>query len=407
MLGSTRAFVWAPLGGIAFLLAACTIGPRTPIEVPQSAIEKDDAAVAPSKDEYEDFTEEDARTGGNYQVTEIGHAMISIGDRPPWAKLERVVEDDAASAGASAIWRLQKSIFVGQGYLHQAAFSPDGESVVTLSTQSGQLYQYARSGKLMTTIELPGFKEFDEASFTPLAELRERPQVFVARPKGTSVLDLDSGKFDSLDDTPPGTDIAHSGRTGLYGISYRETSPQSGLLMLQWLTGEIALKAACSHRPDGWALSPDGRYIVISYYPAAVAEVIDLQNKELVSTIPLPQWGSSVDISPDGSLIALGGEKLQIATFPEGTLLAEDTKYGNNIDSVRFTPQGDLLLTSAYDGMARSYALPKDFATSKQLPRPQQLKHGGTANVYGLGLTRDGRSLVTSSGDKTLKIWTR
>jgi WD40 repeat protein len=190
-------------------------------------------------------------------------------------------------------------------------------------------------------------------------------------------------------------------------VSYRRTTPQSGELVLQWITGEIALRARCQHRPDGFALSPDGRYLAIAYYPADQVEVIDLQAQQLVSTLKLPKWGSALAISPDGKWLALGGERLQVVSFPEGHLVAEDAAYENNIDTVRFTPQGDLLLTSAYDGKARSYVFPSGLSETKKLPAPQLLSHNGTANVYALGLTPDGRMLVTSSGDETLKIWKR
>jgi WD40 repeat protein len=276
-----------------------------------------------------------------------------------------------------------------------------------LSNQSGRVYRYDLDGKLLNKIDLPGFREFDDAAFAPLLELLDRPQVFIARPEGTGVLDVESGKIDTLTHTPPGTNIEHTGRPGLYGVSYRRTTPQSGELVLQWITGEIALRARCQHRPDGFALSPDGRYLAIAYYPADQVEVIDLQAQQLVSTLKLPKWGSALAISPDGKWLALGGERLQVVSFPEGHLVAEDAAYENNIDTVRFTPQGDLLLTSAYDGKARSYVFPSDLSETKKLPAPQLLSHNGTANVYALGLTPDGRMLVTSSGDETLKIWKR
>src|SRR5690606_13439277 len=123
-----------------------------------------------------------------------------------------------------------------------------------------------------------------------LDELSSRPQVFIARPNGTAIVDLESGKVDALTDAPMGTDLVHAGRPGLYGISLRKTTPQSGTLTLQWLSGEIALKAECHHRPDGWALSPDGRHLAIAYFPADQVEIIDLVEKKLVSTLKLPKW---------------------------------------------------------------------------------------------------------------------
>lgn len=421
---SSKAFWYRScFGGAALVLTACTIGPRVPVyDSSDRPVKKSDKDARPTRDddnfrlpEAEHLTNSDAEParssaeGGASanRFKQLGLAGVSIGARPPWAALESIQASTKNTEAAPPKWRMHKSIWVGQGYLHHADFVPGGQAVAALSNQSGRLYHYDLNGNLLSEIALPGFREFDDADFTPLLELEDRPQVFITRPEGTGVLDLESGKIDTLTNTTAGTDIQHAGRPGLYGVSFRTTSPQSGHLILQWITGEVALTAQCHHRPDGWALSPDGRYLAIAYYPAEQLEVLDLKEEKLVSTLKLPKWGSAVAISPDGAWIALGGERLQVASFPEGHVVVEDTSYENNIDTVRFTPQGDLLLTSAYDGKARSYPFPANLAETKNLPAPQLLPHSGTANVYALGLTKDGRMLVTSSGDKTIKIWKR
>ena len=103
-------------------------------------------------------------------------------------------------------------------------------------------------------------------------------------------------------------------------------------------------------------------------------------------------------------------------------MVGTDSSYQNNIDDITFTPDGALLLASAYDGKARSYNLAgvsekvaKALASQRQatapaasvLPRPQLLKHSGSANVYALSLSEDGRLLITVSGDQSMKVWRR
>jgi WD40 repeat protein len=420
MMGSKNVWYMSSLGGALALLSACTVEPRAPVYDPadrplksdERAKENDDSFRLPRAEQVptgsaRPATPTEAPSDGAHSFTELGHAKISIGARPPWASLEAIQTEAVAPGAAPREWRMHKSIVVGQGYLHHAAFIPGAQSVVTLSNQSGRIYHYDLDGKLLHHVDLQGFREFDDAAFTPLLELEDRPQVFITRPEGTGVLDLESGKVDTLTNTPAGTDIEHTGRPGLYGVTFRTTTPQSGQLVLQWISGEVALRARCEQRPDGFALSPDGRYLALAYYPAEQVEVLDLKEEKVVSTLKLPKWGSAIAISPDGKWLALGGERLQVASFPDGHVVAEDADYENNIDTVRFTPQGDLLLASAYDGKARSYAFPSDLAQVKKLPKPQLLRHSGTANVYALGLTPDGRMLVTSSGDETIKIWKR
>jgi WD40 repeat protein len=41
------------------------------------------------------------------------------------------------------------------------------------------------------------------------------------------------------------------------------------------------------------------------------------------------------------------------------------------------------------------------------LERVAELHHSGTANVYAALFTPDGASLVSTSGDQTLRIWAR
>jgi WD40 repeat protein len=105
--------------------------------------------------------------------------------------------------------------------------------------------------------------------------------------------------------------------------------------------------------------------------------------------------------------LAIGGERLVLIEVATGKIALEDSSYKNNIHEIHFSQSGDLLLVSAYDGKARSYALPSDLSTLKELKPTQELKHLGEAIVYAVSLSPDERRLVTSSGDKTLKIWDR
>src|SRR5690606_20998427 len=281
--------------------------PRTPI-VPDST---EDGATRPpgddDKDNDEDFQLPEAESvggdlpGSRSRATSssnqeddfapVGLAQIALGSRPPWGSLEQLSGMSEPGPSAPPQWTLQKSIWVGQGYLYHAAFTPGAKSVVTLSNQSGVIYHYDLGGKLLSETALPEYREFDDAGFIPMLELSDPPQLFFTRPRETSVVDLSSGRIESLAESAPDTDIAHSGRPGLYGVSYRSTNPQSGMLVLQWLSGEIALKAACAHRPDAWALSPDGKDVAGSDYPADHVEGIDVQNKALVGTLQLPTGG--------------------------------------------------------------------------------------------------------------------
>ena len=81
---------------------------------------------------------------------------------------------------------------------------------------------------------------------------------------------------------------------------------------------------------------------------------------------------------------------------------AEFTKYNNNLDTVRFHPDGGAVVTTSYDGQVQVI---EPRLEGKPLRRLKLLKHQGTANVYGIAFYANGTRMVTVSGDRTVRIW--
>jgi len=342
----------------------------------------------------------------------VGHARLVRGSRPayassPIAALQPTSESDAAtSSKPGRRWRLARTIRVGEGYLYKAQFSADERSVITMSLDSGSVYHYdVTSGAQLHKLALPGFTRFESADFAVLKEILPRPSLLISRETGIAVLDLESGHFDVLKDLPAGNFIQQTGRLGLYASVFRHISPQSGELSLHWLSGESALTAHCDERPDDLSLSADGKWLALAFYPSGTAQLIDLETERLILEHPMPKYGGSVALSPDKTLLAVGGERLQLIRVADGQVIAEDASYKNNISDIQFSGLGDLLLVSAFDGHLRSYALPAGF--SGPFSTPQLLDHKYLSNVYSFDLSSNDRLLVTPSGDQTLKIWSR
>ena len=301
-------------------------------------------------------------------------------------------------------------IRVGVGYLHRALPTPDGSGVAVLSTEDGGLRYYDRaSGELRRQIDLPEYGEFEDSDFAIVGG--SAPRALVVRESGVVSYDLVGESAPRALALPPGDGVEGTPRPGLWGFVRREVATQTGELWLRWLeadgTSTSALTIAASERPDSWSLSTDGRRLAINYYPSNLTQVLDLERRQLLASITAPQWGGNVAFSPGGRYLALGGAHLALHAVDDGRSLAKDQTFGNNISDIRFTPDGELLLVSAFEGKVRSYALPAGDAPPERLPSPQILRHAGRANVYALGLSVDGRLLVTPSGDKTIKIWVR
>jgi WD40 repeat protein len=294
--------------------------------------------------------------------------------------------------------------------LYRALPTPDGTGIAVLSTRDGGLRYYDRaSGELRVRINLPDYAEFEDADFAIVGE--QPPRALVVRQSEVALYDLVGASPPRVVELPTGDGIGATVRAGLWGFLRREVSTQTGALWLRWLQADgastSALELAASERPDAWSLSNDGRQLAINYYPSNLTEVLDLERSELVASIPAPEWGGNVAFAPSGRYLALGGEHLALHAADDGRWLASDKAFGNNISDLRFTPDGGLLLVSAYDGKVRSYAMPSTGALPEKLPAPQLLQHARRANVYALGLSRDARLLVSPSGDKTVKLWVR
>lgn len=301
-------------------------------------------------------------------------------------------------------WRAVRTIEVGVGYLYKAEFSDDESSVLTLSQQDGILREHAvATGKLLRQTALPNYGEFENSDFA-----RFQGRILVARASGLVQWDPAASSWVAFDDGLGGDGLVELPGAQL-AVLERRTQPQSGSVsvLAEGARGpEVVLTIQAAERPDGVALSRDGRFLVIATYPCECAYVLDLAEARLVRSVPMPKWGSNVALDPSGRWLVLGGAELRVLDFASGQVVATDANYSNNIGNVRFSPSGDVLLTAAFEGKARSYPF-QAAAAQSPLGKPQVLRHRGTANVYGLGLSRDGTRLATSSGDKSIKIWQR
>jgi hypothetical protein len=126
-----------------------------------------------------------------------------------------------------------------------------------------------------------------------------------------------------------------------------------------------------------------------------------------------------VALSPDGRYVAVGGAALVLVDLANPARRAHYGYFHNNIDTVRFSPSGDAVVASSYDGRVRIFAIE---SVPLALPTPssaepvrvqglalrllRELSHAGRANVYEFVFDADGNGLWSGSGDRTLR-WFR
>lgn len=301
-------------------------------------------------------------------------------------------------------WRLKRQIRVGQSHLSDAGFFPDERRAFVVGGGEGRIRVYdVASGQLLSKAPVPGFKAWGRANFGlwPSDESTLGALVIQAGEGATQLLDPTSGQTVRQLTEDPAWDLRWTAQREFLGAVQSAIPAQTSTLSFYSPDATLAMQLSSRERIDDWALSADGKLLAVTYYPSNSVEVIDLPGGKVLYTAGVPQYTNSLDFSPDGSYLAAAGAETVVMRARDGGDRKYFRKQGNNAHRVRFSPSGDALAVSAYDGHARILKV----GSSDELSLERDLRHAGTANVYAVEFTRDGSALLTSSGDQTLRIW--
>ena len=183
------------------------------------------------------------------------------------------------------------------------------------------------------------------------------------------------------------------------GAKLATASSDAGLQLRDPKTGE-SLEMLVGRSASDVAFSADGRTIAFSPDPGG-AEVRDTDTGRLIARFERngPEVDSSVALSPDGHLVAVGGFNrfVRLWDVRTGKLVHELDQRGNGAFTLEFTPDGRTLAISGFEPVASLW----DVETGTQIG--PQLTAGDRRTM--IDLSADGRLLLETHANGKGALW--
>lgn len=153
------------------------------------------------------------------------------------------------------------------------------------------------------------------------------------------------------------------------------------------------------------AYSRDGGYVLTGGGLSKTVKLWEAASGKLVRTFVTVNWIDSVDFSPDGQTILIGGynntredESPGLWNVSTGQELRRFSGHEiGGVRSVSFSPDGRFVLTGGRDGTARTW----ESATGKELRRFD----GYASTVNSVVCSPDGKFIAATSSDFTTRLW--
>ncbi len=314
-----------------------------------------------------------------------------------------------ANASRYTKWRETSRLAVNQSHLYLAASLGAGSHFLVTSDDEATVRVYEKDSKKLLGNYSLGQKQFDATPVLPWVPahgtaIGNEDSFLIGSNQGLRLYDATTGILQKTLSAQWLDTLMWSADGQILMARIRiEGNRGSDLLFLE-RTGPAELsplgQLKFAERVDAWDLSRDNRLLAVSYYPSNDVEVFDLHKGTTLTKFSGPNYVASLSFSPDGRALAIGGQGLMLVDVVTPEKRAYYSYFANNINTVRFSPSGDAVATSSYDGRIRlfSYAL-----TPASLTLVQTLKHVGTANVYSIEFSPNGHELMSASGDQTVR----
>ncbi len=280
---------------------------------------------------------------------------------------------------------LDKTLVSRQNFVYGAAFSPDGQRIVTASVD-GTVQVWNKEGKLLADLKGGHDSVIESAAFSPNGQ-----RIVIISEYNDGIAKVWDIKGNLLEFDQDG--------------SYATFSPDSQYILTSgntpkvWdIEGNLLLKLKGHQESIFMAVfSPDGQRIVTASADGT-AKVWDLKGNLLVDLKGHNSSVNSASFSPDGQHILTASDKGIIRVWDtQGNLLADFKGHNELIESAVFSPDGQRILTVSYDKTAKMWD------TKGNLLVDYFKRHN--SSVTSASFSPDGQRIVTGSDDKTAKVW--
>ena len=202
------------------------------------------------------------------------------------------------------------------------------------------------------------------------------------------------GEVNSVHFSPDGTKIVSTSEDGTVKEWNTKTGEDRVVFQYKKTINEYEYPTEAIFSPDG------SRIIVASLFDNAIY-VLDAGTGNIIKSWQGYHGTCSLDISPDGKRIVVasaGGQRICVWDIETGER-TEYPSYGNDV-IVAFSPNGNLIVSGARWGEDRNIRIWRVGEVG-----PLYILEGHTDDIAAVSFSPDGKRIVSTSADKTIRLW--